>query len=86
MEPTDVAVWTTPTHDEGGLCTSIREISKARVEGFLKAQRVKAYSRAKHSKTLLRMVMNYALRPARPTATPWMARRDSASHPNGRRR
>lgn len=41
---------------------SIREVTVARVERFLKSQREKSYARAKHSRTLLSLVMGFAVR------------------------
>lgn len=41
---------------------TIREITTGRVDRFLKAQRAKSYARAKHSKTLMNMVMAFAAR------------------------
>ncbi len=41
---------------------SVREITVARVERFLKAQAAKSHSMAKHSKVLLNLLMKYAMR------------------------
>jgi integrase len=41
---------------------SVREVTPARVDRFLTAQRAVSYSRAKHSKTLLSLVMAFAVR------------------------
>lgn len=41
---------------------TVREVTVARVERFLKVQRGKSYARAKHSKTLLSLVMGVAVR------------------------
>jgi integrase len=41
---------------------TLREITTGRVERFLKAQAAKSYARAKHSRTLLNLLMNFALR------------------------
>lgn len=40
----------------------IREITVGRVERFLRVQREKSYARAKHSRTILSMVMGFAVR------------------------
>lgn len=41
---------------------TVREVTVGRVEGFLKTQRAKSYPRAKHSRTILGMVMSFAVR------------------------
>lgn len=41
---------------------TVREVTVSRVERFLKEQREKSYARAKHSKTLLSLVMGFAVR------------------------
>lgn len=41
---------------------TVREVTVGRVESFLKAQRAKSYPRAKHSRTILGMVMSFAVR------------------------
>lgn len=40
----------------------IREITVGKVERFLKVQRAKSYARAKHSRTILSMMMGFAVR------------------------
>jgi len=41
---------------------TVREVTVGRVESFLKTQRAKSYPRAKHSRTILGMVMSFAVR------------------------
>lgn len=41
---------------------TVREVTVGRVERFLKMQRAKSYARAKHSRTILSMVMAFAVR------------------------
>lgn len=41
---------------------TVREVTATRVDRFLTGQRAKSYSRAKHSKTLLNLVMAFAVR------------------------
>ena len=41
---------------------TVREVTVGRVERFLKTQREKSYSRAKHARTILGMVMSFAVR------------------------
>ena len=41
---------------------TIREVTVARIEPFLKTQRAKSYTRAKHSRTVLGMVLQFAVR------------------------
>lgn len=41
---------------------TVREVTVSRVERFLKLQRAKSYARAKHSRTILSMVMAFAVR------------------------
>lgn len=41
---------------------TVREVSVGRVEDFLKVQRAKSYPRAKHSRTILSMIMGFAVR------------------------
>jgi integrase len=41
---------------------TVREVTASRVERFIQAQRAESYAKAKHSKTLLRMVMAHAVR------------------------
>lgn len=41
---------------------TIREVTVGRVERYLKAQRAQSYARAKHSRTILSMVMAFAVR------------------------
>ena len=41
---------------------TVREVTVERVERFLKTQRGKSYSRAKHARTMLGMVMSFAVR------------------------
>ncbi len=41
---------------------TIREVTVGRIERFLKVQRKRSYSRAKHSRTILSMVLSFAVR------------------------
>src|SRR4051794_31271416 len=41
---------------------TVREATVSRIERFLKVQRAKSYTRAKHSRTILSMVMGFAVR------------------------
>lgn len=41
---------------------TVREVTVGRVERYLKAQRAKSYARAKHSRTILSMIMAFAVR------------------------
>ncbi|SDS84790.1 tyrosine-type recombinase/integrase [Microterricola viridarii] len=41
---------------------TVREVTVSRIERFLKVQRAKSYPRAKHSKTILGMVLGFAVR------------------------
>lgn len=41
---------------------TVREVTVGRIERFLKLQRAKSYTRAKHSRTILSMVMAFAVR------------------------
>lgn len=41
---------------------TVREVTVGRIERFLKVQRAKSYTRAKHSRTILSMVMGFAVR------------------------
>ncbi|WP_162564339.1 MULTISPECIES: hypothetical protein [Microbacterium] len=41
---------------------TVREVTVSRVERFLQVQRAKPYPRAKHSRTILSMVMGFAVR------------------------
>jgi integrase len=41
---------------------TIREVAVGRIEPFLKTQRAKSYTRAKHSRTILGMVLGFAVR------------------------
>jgi integrase len=41
---------------------TIREVTVGRIEKFLKVQREKSFTRAKHSKTILNMIMAFAVR------------------------
>jgi integrase len=41
---------------------TVREVTVGRVERYLKVQRAKSYARAKHSRTILSMVMAFAVR------------------------
>lgn len=41
---------------------TVREVTVGRVERFLKVQRAKSYARAKHSRTILSLVMGFAVR------------------------
>ena len=41
---------------------TVREVTVGRIERFLKVQRAKSYARAKHSRTILSMVMSFAVR------------------------
>ncbi|TFD67720.1 tyrosine-type recombinase/integrase [Cryobacterium ruanii] len=41
---------------------TIREVTVGRIELFLRQQRAKSYSRAKHSRTILRMILVFAVR------------------------
>lgn len=41
---------------------TVREVTVGRVESFLKTQRAKSYTRAKHSRTILGMIMSFAVR------------------------
>jgi len=41
---------------------TVREVTVGRIERFLKVQRAKSYTRAKHSRTILSMVLGFAVR------------------------
>ncbi|KQW05551.1 hypothetical protein ASC66_11200 [Leifsonia sp. Root4] len=41
---------------------TVREVTVGRIEHFLKVQRAKSYTRAKHSRTILSMVLGFAVR------------------------
>lgn len=41
---------------------TVREVTVGRIERFLKMQRAKSYTRAKHSRTILSMVLGFAVR------------------------
>lgn len=41
---------------------TVREVTVGRIERFLKVQREKSYARAKHSRTILSMVLSFAVR------------------------
>jgi integrase len=41
---------------------TVREVTVSRIERFLKEQRAKSYTRAKHSRTILSMVLGFAVR------------------------